>query len=195
MFKKIKTILYVEISDWVIFVGCFIFGFWLVSNLFVSDMNLHDRSFFESMQIIYQKFPLLFAAIYLFFKALISDYQRIIKGLKIQIPGAVFLSYAFQWWCMWLSYDILFNTPQSRLGTTASLGHYFLVHPLIAWIIVDGTTEILLSIIKKRKDATITKFARRQLQNDYSKTFSFSIMRSFFSFAIVVLISLVFSRF
>lgn len=68
MLKKLKTILYAEISDWVIFVGCFIFGFWLVSDLFVSDMSLHGRSFFESMRVIYQKFPLLIAAIYLFSK-------------------------------------------------------------------------------------------------------------------------------
>ena len=190
MSKNNKSILTKDISDWIITIPITCVGLYLIFTLFYRDMSMHNRTLVDSFIVISQYFPLLYAAIYLFFKAVVSDIVRILRGIRVTMPAAVILAYAFQWFCMWLSYDLLYNGIGTRMGNSSPLKYYLLFkNPILLWIMVDLIVSLLLFVIHSYSRLHVIKTTNSTNSTEFEKLLSNSYLRSFFFFFVVIFLS------
>lgn len=145
-----------KFSDLIITIPIFILIVVSTSYLFVLDAKINDRGFLESFEIIYQKFPLVYAAIYLGLKASIEDFVRIYRHEEVTMPGYAYLAHGLQWFVMFATTDLFYKSSYvNAVDTSVGTASYLLGNPLVLWTIAD----ILVSVIyfPRLKNRSISK--------------------------------------
>lgn len=138
-------ILHRKISDLVITIPIFVIGFGLISWLFYFDISIHNRSLFDSINDMMASFPILYAAIYLWLRAVVEDIVRIKRRIVVTWPGMVFFVYGFQWVTIWMANDLLYNNMLVRSGIVSPVKTYLLfTKPVLLWIIIDALVWLTL---------------------------------------------------
>lgn len=139
-----------KLSDLVITIPIFLAGLIIIIWLFYSDTQTNQRTILESTKVLYLSFPLVFAAMYLWLKAVVEDFTRIKQQISVPIPGMVYLIFAFEWVTIWMANDLLYNSMSIRLGNPSQLKSFLLFNnPIILWIIIDILASMIINLIEK----------------------------------------------
>lgn len=141
-----QNILSSRLSDWWITTPIALVGGGLMVLSFSWDMSMNHRTLWDSFLILTKYFPLQFAAMYLWLRAVLEDVSRIRRKIDIA-PGFVYLTYGMQWVSMWMGYDLLYNSAGTRLNPSSLRTTVLYQHPTAFWASIDTVVSVITPLL------------------------------------------------
>lgn len=176
----IQNVLSSRLSDWWITTPIALVGGGFIVWSFLADMSMNHRTLWGSFVTLIRYFPLQFAAMYLWLRAILEDVSRIRRKIDIA-PGFVYLTYGMQWVSMWMGYDLLYNSIGARLNPSPTRIIVLYQYPTVFWAGIDVAVSLLIALVRK--------YVPTQ-ESPYKRGVAITWMRSQFTFYLILIISL-----
>ena len=100
----VKSILHKKISDLYITLFFLIIGAAFWTYVFTQDMQMHNRTFYESFEE-FMGFPILLGLFFIWFRTIVLDVIRIYRKQDVRMPGTLFIIAGMQIFFFYLLID------------------------------------------------------------------------------------------